>query len=230
MRIPNITALFQKQVKDVFKNMPVLILFIVYPVVAVIMTTAMKDQPDTGTLFISIFATMHCVFTPIVSTVSIISEEKEKNTLRVLIMSNVTLKEYLLSIGGFVFAATLLTGSSFIFISDHPAENALSFLLSMGIGTLISIVLGNCIGLFSKNAAAANGMAVPFGLIFAFLPMLASFNKQIEAVSRFTYGQQISYLLAGKELSLFGIITLCINFAVLLVISAVLFKRSLSEE
>lgn len=230
MRILNITALFQKQVKDVFKNMPVLILFFVYPIVAVIMTTAMKNQADMGPFFISIFATMHCVFTPIVSTVGIISEEKEKNTLRVLIMSNVTLKEYLLSIGGFIFTATLLTGSSFILISDQPAENALPFLLSMGIGSLISIVLGSCIGLFSKNASAANGMAVPFGLLFAFLPMLANFNKGIETVSRFTYGQQISYLISGKEITAFGIIILCINFAALFVISAVLFKRSLSAE
>ena len=230
MRAQNITALFHKQIKDVLKNMPVLVLFIIYPIIAAVMTQAMKDQAGTGTFFLSIFATMHCVFTPIVATTSVIAEEKEKNTLRVLIMSNVTLKEYLISIGGFILIATLITGSIFLFVSGQPAGNATSFLLAMGIGSLVSIVLGTCLGLFSKNAAAANGMAVPFGMVFAFLPMLANFNTGIEAVSKFTYGQQISYLLAGKEITGFGITVLCINFAVLIVISRVLFKKSLSAE
>lgn len=230
MRVQNITALFQKQTKDIFKNLPVMVLFIVYPIIALIMTQAMKEQVGMGSFFISIFATMHCAFTPIVATTSIISEEKEKNTLRVLIMSNVTLREYLFSIGGFVMISTLLTGSLFLPVCENPAEIALPFMLSMAAGSLISIILGTCIGLFSKNAAAANGMAVPFGMVFAFLPMLANFNKGIEAVSKFTFGQQISYLLAGKEITTFGVIVLCVNFAVLLVIAAVLFRKSISEE
>lgn len=230
MRIHNITALFYKQSKDSFKNLPVLVLFFIYPIVALILIQAMKDQPGTGSLFISIFAIMHSVFTPIVAASSFIAEEREKNTLRVLIMSNVTLKEYLFSIGGFVFIANMLTGSSFILFGNLSAQKSLPFLLAMGAGSLLSIVLGCCIGLFSKNAAAANGLAVPIGMLFAFLPMLANFNKGIEAAAKFTYGQQLSYLMAGNEINLFGIIVIAVNLIVLIVISAILFKKSLSEE
>lgn len=230
MRLPNVTALFHKQLKDVFKNLPVLVLFIVYPVIAIIMTQAMKDQVGMGSFFVSIFATMHCVFTPIVATSSIITEEKEKNTLRVLIMSNVTLREYLLSIGGFILIATMLTSGIFLFLIDLTPANALLFLSGIASGCLISIILGVCIGLFSKNAAAANGLAVPFGMVFAFMPMLANFNQGIEAVSKFTFGQQVSYLLGGKALGTFGIIVLCINFILLIVVSTVRFKRSISED
>ncbi len=231
MRIQNVTALFHKQVKDVFKNLPVLVLFIVYPVIAIIMTQAMKDQGEIGGIFVSIFATMHCVFTPMVATSSIITEEKEKNTLRVLIMSNVNLREYLLSIGGFILIATLLSGSVFLVLIDQPTiASAIKFMIALAAGCLISIILGVCIGLFSKNAAAANGLSVPFGMVFAFLPMLANFNKGIEAVSKFTYSQQISYLLGGKAVTTFGIIVMCANFILLIAISAVRFKRSISEE
>ena len=230
MRIQNIYALFYKQIKDVLKNLPVLVLFIVYPCIAAVMINAMKDQPGTGTMFLSIFATMHCVFTPIVATSSVIAEEKELNTLRVLIMSNVTLREYLISIGGFIFLATLLTGSTFLCFQPLSVERSLVFLGAMAVGSLISVVLGMCIGLLSKNAAAANGLAVPFGMVFAFLPMLANFNKGMEAVSRFIYGQQISYLFSGKHITFFGIIILCINFAILLVVSALLFRRSVADE
>ena len=230
MHAQNITALFQKQLKDSLKNMPVLVLFFVYPIIALVMTQAMKDQAGMGTFFVSIFATMHCVFTPIVTTNSIISEEKEQNTLRVLFMSNVTLKEYLLSIGGFVFISNLITSCFFLLFTEYTAKQSFLFLLSIGIGSLISIILGACLALFSKNASAANGLAVPFGMVFAFLPMLANFNSGIESVSKFTFSQQVSYLLAGKEISGFGLIVIGINFIILSAIAAFLYSRSNSEE
>lgn len=230
MRIQNIAALFIKQSKDVLKNLPVLVLFIVYPVVALVMTLAMKEQAGMDTFFVTLFATMHCAFTPVVATSSIIAEEKENNTLRVLIMSNVTLKEYLVSIGGFILISDLLSASTFLFMSNRTLASILSFLLSMCIGSLISIVLGSCIGLYTHNAAAANGLAVPFGLLFSFLPMLSSFNEGIERISRFTYGQQVSYLISGKSINAFGVVVILINLITLLALSTFLFKKSLFEE
>ncbi len=229
MRVQNVSALFQKQLKDVFKNLPVLVLFIVYPIIALVMTQAMKEQEGMGTFFISIFATMHCVFTPIVATSSIIAEEKETNTLRALIMSNVNLREYLFSIGGFVLLSTLLSGSFFLFMGEHTVEAIVRFIIGLSIGCIISIIFGVCIGLFSKNASAANGLAVPFGMIFAFLPMLSNFNEGIEAVAKFTYGQQVSYLFGGETLKIFSVIILFVNFLLLLLVSAIWFKRSITE-
>ncbi len=230
IRIQNIISLFTKQAKDVTKNIPVLVLFIIYPCISLIMIQAMQKEVDMGTLFLSIFATMHSVFTPIVTTASIISEEKEKNTLRVLIMSNVTLKEYFFSIGGFVLTATVITGSFFLFMLEQTFGKSLLFLLFLSIGSVISIILGMCIGLYSKNTSAANGLAVPFGMLFAFMPMLSSFNKSIEMVSKFTYGQQISYLLEGEKATPLGIIILLINVVVFSLLAALLYRRSLSEE
>ncbi len=230
IRFQNISALFYKQFKDTLKNLPVLVLFLVYPCIAFVMTQAMKDAPGTESLFISMFATMHCVFTPMVSIASTLSEEKESNTLRVLIMSNVNLKEYFMSIGGFILIADLITGFCFLPLSRYSLIQSLQFLIALSIGCLISIVLGICIGLYAKNASAANGLAVPIGMVFAFLPMLSNFNKGIENISRFTYGQQISYLLTGEKLSLFAFIILIINTMLLVLLSALLFKKSLSED
>ncbi len=229
IRVQNIPALLIKQIKDTLKNTPILVLFFVYPIIAFMMTSAMKNQPGVES-FITIFATMHCVFTPVITMSSILSEEKENNTLRVLIMSNVTLKEYFISIGGFVLITTLITGSSFLFIANKTPLGSLTFLLSLLLGSMISIILGICIGLYAKNASAANGLAVPLGMVFAFLPMLAGFNKGVETFSRFTYGQQIAYLMNKGSLSGFGIIIICINVIVLAAAATVLFRRSLREE
>lgn len=229
MRIQNISALFVKQGKDCAKNAPVLLLFFIYPFVALVLTQAMKDQAGSAELFVSIFATMHAVFTPIVAASSFIAEEREKNTLRALIMSNVTLKEYLLSTGGFIILANLLTGLSFIFLGNMSA-NISSFILAMVICGLISTLLGCSIGLFCRNAAAANGLAVPLGILFAFLPMLANFNKSLDKISSFIYSGQLARLMAGRQPGAAGIALIIINLAILAGISGLLYKKSLTEE
>jgi len=229
IRIQNLQALLIKQIKDTLKNPPVLVFFLVYPIIAFVMSSAMKGQEGAGA-FISIFATMHCVFSPAVVASSILSEEKEGNTLRVLIMSNVTLREYFISIGGFVLIATVASGSIFLFITEKDFVGSIIFILSLGLGSFISIILGLCISLYAKNASAANGIAVPCGMIFAFLPMLANFNKSIENVSRFTFGQQVSYLLGKGSISIFGIIVISVNTILLAILASVLFRKSLAEE
>lgn len=232
-RVRIILGIFEKQIKDLLKNLQVLILFFVYPVVALIMTSAMSGQLDfgPGTFFVSIFATMHSIFSPIVATISIISEEKEKNTLRALIMSNVKPLDYLISIGGFVFIATMLSGLIFLFAGDFTSEAILKLLLSMSIGTICSIILGLSIGAYSKNMAAANAIAVPVGMVFAFLPMLATFNKKIDDVSRFTYGYQISKLISGDSLNLAFAdwMVILANLVVFIIMFIIVFKRNKLE-
>lgn len=230
IRTQHITALFYKQVKDTLKNMPVLLLFIVYPCITFFLAQAMKDQSGTIDFFIAIFGTMHCVFSPLVATAALIAEEKEKNTLRILIMSNTTLGEYFISTGGFILIATLLTGSTLLLIAGRNPKEGLFFILSMGIGCLISITAGICIGLYARNTAAANGLAVPFAMVFSFLPMLSYFNKGVKVIAKFTYSQQISYLLSGSRIDAFGIFMIIINLAVFTTLAAFLYRRSLSEE
>lgn len=228
--VKNVLTLFSKQVKDTLKNPPVLILFLVYPLISMVMTQAMQNPDISKNYFVAIFATMHCIFTPIVSTASILSEEKEKNTLRVLILSNVTLREYLISIGGFVFLSTILSGCLFFLSLEANLTEALLFIVYMGIGSCLSVLLGMCIGLLARNASAANGFAVPVGMVFAFLPMLSSFNTGIKSFSRFTFGQQVSWLIAGEPLTVFGTITIVANAILFLSLYILLYKKSLRDE
>lgn len=147
-----------------------------------------------------------------------------------MILSNVTLREYLFSIGGFVFFSTILSGCLFFASLKANLSEALLFLVYMGIGSFISILLGMCIGLIARNASAANGLAVPFGMVFAFLPMLSSFNTDIERFSRFTFGQQVSRLIAGEPFTIFGTITIVVNAVLFLGLYILLYKKSLRDK
>ena len=233
-RVRIISAIFLKQFKDILKNLQVLILFFVYPIVALVMTSTISSDFTFGSemFFISIFSAMHCIFTPIVATASIISEEKEKNTLRVLIMSNVKPFDYLISIGGFVFICTMLTGLIFLFAADFTELAILKFLLAMSFGSICSIVLGLSIGGFSKNMTSANAIAVPFGMIFAFLPMLATFNEKIAQVSKFTYGYQISNLISSDSFSISFIDSaiILVNLFIFLIAFILVFRKNKLED
>lgn len=225
MRPNVIGAILIKQMKDILKNIQVLVLYVVFPIIGVILTGTVSKE--MASFFVSVFATMHCVFTPLVSTSGMIAEEKEKNTLRVLIMSNVTSFEYLLSIGLFVFIATMLTGVSFIFIGGYTGTKAVMLLVSMAMGCICSIIIGMCTGASAKSATAANGLAVPVGMVFAFIPMLASFNKNLENVSFVLFSQQVSYLLGGtKDFSATMAMVIAINFILFITLFFFLFRKN----
>lgn len=223
----HIEAILIKQVKDVRKDAQVLTLFFVYPLIAFIMSGSIFTEGGESSFFITIFSTMHSVFTPIVVTAAIIAEEKEKNTLRVLMLSGVKPVEYLLSIGSFVLVGTLITSGLFIGIGRYSLSEAGSFLGAMLTGSSISIVLGMTIGAYAPNMMAANGLAVPIAMCFAFLPMLASFNEKVEEVARFTYSQQISQIIEHNSIrSLTSVGVILVNSILLLAAFIAIFKRN----
>ena len=216
-----INALFMKQCKDIFKNKQVLILFFVYPIVAYVMTQALPSELGQTQFFISIFCTMHVVFTPIVAATALIAEEREKHTLKVLMMSNVKPFEYLISVGGFIFGCTMITGVSFVFLGGYEGSDVVKVLVAMAVGCLCSMVLGGAIGMSSKSMTGANATAVPLGLLLSFGPLLSGFNEDIRKVSRVLYSQQISDLMnapGNSDGTVERVIVIAVNFLVVLVL------------
>ena len=85
----NIKAVFMKQMLDTVKNKTVFIQFLMFPIMAVIMENAVKIEDMPEHFFAKLFAVMFIGMAPLSSMSAIISEEKEKNTLRTLMMSSV---------------------------------------------------------------------------------------------------------------------------------------------
>lgn len=212
-----IWALFRNQCKDVLKNREVLILFFVYPLVAAIMDAAVPAMFNQANFFIAVFGTMHIVFSPMVAATALVAEEKEKHTLKVLLMSNVKPVEYLLSVGSFVFFCTMLTSIPFFVLGGYTGMDAVRVFIFMAAGCICSMMLGGAIGMASKSMTGANATSVPMGLLFAFTPMLAYFSKPVLKVSKYLYGQQICNLMsnpAAEAVTLEAIIILIINILI----------------
>ena len=79
-------TIIQKQLLDTLKNKPILIQFILFPLFSIIMTYAIQIQEMPENFFVNLFATMYIGMAPLVSISAIISEEKEKNSLSVLLL------------------------------------------------------------------------------------------------------------------------------------------------
>ena len=128
----NAGIIFKKQLKDTFKNKTVLIQFLMFPVMTLIMENCV-NIPDMPELFFTkLFAVMYMGMAPLTSVASIISEEKEKNTLRVLMMANVKPWEYLSGVGIYVW--TLCMAGAGIMATGVPSERIPFFLSVMAIG------------------------------------------------------------------------------------------------
>lgn len=197
--IRNLTAVFWKQGKDTFKNKTIFIQFVLFPILTIIMERVVKIEGMPEHFFTNLFATMYIGMAPLTSMAAIISEEKEKNTLRVLLMSNVKPFEYLLGTGAYVWLVCMAGAGVFCLTGHYTGETASAFLGIMALGILVSILIGAAIGTWSRSQMMATSVTVPVMMIVSFLPMLAMFNGTIEKIAKITYSQQINYLINTVE-------------------------------
>lgn len=191
----NIGVIIKKQLKDTLKNKTVLIQFVMFPVLTLIFENAI-NIPDMPELFFTkLFSVMYMGMAPLVAVASVIAEEKEKNTLRVLTMANVKAWEYLAGIGIYVW--TICMAGAGIMATTLSSGDIPFYLGVMAAGFIISIAIGACIGIIASNQMAATSLSLPVMLIFSFMPMLAMFNDKIEKIAGIFYTQQIRELLGN---------------------------------
>ncbi|SCX86441.1 ABC-2 family transporter protein [Lachnospiraceae bacterium XBB2008] len=222
----NILIIIKKQIRDTLKNKMVLIQFILFPVMTLVMENAINIDGMPELFFTKLFSVMYMGMAPLTSTASIISEEKEKNTLRVLTMANVKPWEYLSGVGIYVWVICMIGAG--VMATGMKNEDMPFYLFIMAVGFGISILAGACIGIFARNQMTATSIVMPVMLVFAFSPMLAMFNESIEKVARFAYTQQLKTLMddmAFDGIRTDSILILAVNAAMMAVLFFIAFRK-----
>lgn len=189
-------AIFKKQLKDTTKNKTVLIQFIMFPIMTLIMNNAIQISGMPDNFFVLLFAAMYIGMAPLTAISAIIAEEKEQNTLRVLLMSNVRPAAYFAGIGSYVWIICLLGSAVICFAGTYTPKERLFFMFTMSTGILVSLLLGAAIGAFSKTQMMATSLTVPIMIFFSFLPMISLFNDTVAKVAKYTYSEQIRLTLS----------------------------------
>ena len=222
----NISAVFWKQIRETLKNKPILIQFLMFPVLAVIMETAVKIEDMPEHFFAKLFAVMFVGMAPLTCMSSVISEEKEKNTLRVLMMSNVKPVQYLLGIGSYIWIMCMAGAAVFAALCGYEGAEIMRFMLIMAVGIILSMLIGAVIGIAAANQMTSTSVTLPVMMILSFLPMLSLFNETIEKIARVTYSQQIS-LLVNNNFENMGesIIVTAINFVLVAALFFIAYRK-----
>lgn len=223
-------AVFKNQVRDLLKNRETLIMFLVFPGVAFIMTEFVakptEGMPDTA--FLGSFIPMFSCMVLIQATCFIIAEEKEKKSLKFLMMAGVKPQQYIAGVGGALLAASIIVGWIFSAIGGFGGQKLAVYGLFFLLNVIGSILIGASCGLLSRNMQAATGLSTPVAFILGFLPMFASFNEDIHNLTRWIYSVRFAEMasLNQFEQAIFWplIITLG-NLAVLAIVFALIYRR-----
>ena len=224
----NIAVIFKKQLSDTLKNKTILIQFLMFPLLVIIMENAIKIDDMPEHFFAKLFAVMFVGMAPLTCMSAVISEEKEKNTLRVLMMSNVKPAEYLVGTGAYVFVMCSLGTAVFAVVGGYGGTGLVRFIAVMSAGIILSELTGAVIGIFSRDQMTATSVTVPVMMIFAFAPMLSMFNDTIRTVARVTYSQQISELInniGNSPVSAESLTVIAVNFALAVILFTAAYRK-----
>ena len=192
-------AIFIKQFQDILKNSSTLVQFIIFPVMAFLMTYIVDI--DTGgampeSFFITMKAAMFIGMTLVSTTATVIAEDREKNSLRFLLMAGVKSHEYLLGVGGVVFACALVVSGAFSAMMPNVSViNMLTMFVSLSLGAAASILLGGIIGMKSDNEQSAISISSAAGMVLGFGPMIANLsgNATLENIFGIFYTMNFVY-------------------------------------
>lgn len=224
----NIKAILLKQILDTIKNKTVFIQFLMFPVMAIIMENAIKLENMPEHFFAKLFAVMFVGMAPLSCMSAIIAEEKEKGTLRALMMCNVKPWQYLVSVGAYIFVMCLIGTAVFAALCGYGGAELARFILAIISGIILSETIGAVIGIFSGNQMAATSLTIPIMMIFSFVPMLSMFNETVKKAAGIIYSQQISDLINGigaTDVSAKSVIVIAANFVVGVVLFALAYKK-----
>ena len=213
-------AIFIKQLQDTIKNKAILVQFLMFPVMASILSLSVSDFGLGQFYFVNMFSAMYTTMAPIIVLSTVISEEKEQGSLKLLMMSNVKPIEYMLGISAFILTLCSIGVIFMGIVGGYTGMDLAYFILTNIMGILLSILVGSCVGLRAKNQSSATSLSVPIMLLFSFVPMLSMFNPNIASYGKILYSQQVSNMLTDIAN---GVFSLTIDSGLIILANGIIF-------
>jgi len=228
----SIHAVFAKQATDIRRNRMVFLQFVIFPLIAFAFTQLVaKPNPDIpDTMFITMFAALFAGMSVPVSMASLVAEDRERGSLRLLVMAGVKPQNYLIGTGGAIAAVSLVVAAAFTAMAWFSPAQAGKFLLVIMLGVVCSMLLGATVGLLAGNQQAATAIAMSVAVLVGFGPMLAQFSPAAGKMTAFLYTMQVS-LLAGDPAVSLGrpLLVIAANIAILAVLAVIAYRGPVSS-
>lgn len=205
-------AIFQKDLKDLSKNMYVCSSLIVPFLLAFFYRKVDIVSIETHYLIIN----LALVFVGLFIQSALIAEEKEKHTLRGLMLSPATLPEILT---GKSLVSFLLTGITIMIcvkiLGYEPASLTL-IIIAIIVSTLFYLALGTLIGLLARTVIEASVIMLPIMFIFGFGSLLEVLIDKYPMLGFTTYLPNLQLVELANEVEAgAGIMDIGLNLAVI---------------
>lgn len=179
-------ALFKKDFKNCFMNRNASLMLLLPIVFVLLYKFLLNDSNEEG---ISVYYTlMMCsVLTlsviPLNILAMLISEEKEKHTLRSLMMANVNATEFIASKAAACLILMMLE-STVIYLLCGLAMNLMALYLGIILVVSLAIILfGAVVGISARDQMAAGTLGTPLMMLFLIPPVFSTMNHFFEKIS-----------------------------------------------
>ncbi|SHO50544.1 ABC transporter permease [Anaerocolumna xylanovorans] len=232
--IKRVRALTIKEFKSFTKNSNVLLMSLL-PILFSILYTYIyggkaEDVPKTDIFMLCLNMNLSMVASFVIGM--LIAEEKEKNTLRTLLLSGVSSMEFLTGKVTVTLLITVITNIIMFFITGMETQYLGWFLFFSLLVIISMIIIGAIIGMISPSQMSTGVIGLPVIMLFLLIPMLAEYNDNLKKVAKFTPNYNMNLLLKqtfkGEALSSADLPALA-TIAVWIVLTAILFAFTYSK-
>ncbi|PGZ94426.1 ABC transporter permease [Bacillus pseudomycoides] len=167
------SAIVRKEMYDAGKNSQILIMALL-PIILALFYSNIDSQKEFFAGFtVAMTLTMVGSFVQAI----MIAEEKEKHTLRVLMLSPANSLEVILGKSVLTIFFVIVSSFACLLILGTLKGNIGMLIVILLMGTLLCIILGTIVGLLSQNMAQTSIVGMPIFLLFTLGPMLQEIVK-----------------------------------------------------
>jgi len=232
--LKRIQAIFMKDYKEFSRNYAISIM-IIFPILFAFLYRT--DGEGQAVMYAFVLNFSFALLTSFIQA-CLIAEEKERNTLRSLMMTPASMMDILFGKSALVFVISALVIAISTFIFGYNPENLLLLILGIAISIILYISLGTICGLYSKSIMEASLSIFPVLIIFTAGPYAVLLAEKFPVLEAFSYlpSSQLNELIllmsdgapTGDMLTAVGIIL--IWTIVLTIVSFVLYKKRLMDQ
>lgn len=180
-------ALVTKEFKDMKNKKNAMFLYLLSVVLCVLYKNILvgkEDGMEPWQLLIMCASMGLVMGTSYVSSM-LIAEEKEKNTLRTMLLSGLKPIEFFLGKGTVSLILTMLTNVFMFFYLGIDISILPMYLLLTTVIAIILNLFGAVVGMLSPNQMATGVIGLPILAIFLFIPVFAEIDQTIAKVAEF---------------------------------------------
>lgn len=231
--LKRVRAIFMKDYKEFSRNYAVSIMMI-FPILMAYLYRG--DSTEIGTFIF----TLNFSFAMLTSFVqaALIAEEKERNTLRSLMMTPATTMDVLIGKSSLVFVITAVILAVVTYIYGYEPASLWAFVTAIVISMILYTAIGTICGLFSKTLLEASLSVFPVLIIFTAAPFGVllvddfSFFKVLEFMPSSQLGYLLDNLNTGYTMGdlVKPLLIMLVWAVVLTIVSVILYQKRLKDE